>query len=397
MNKRGKTKRFFYYSFFPKNRRGLSAIITTLLVVLLVMVAVGIVWGVIRNIVKGGAEGLGTGTKCLNIDLTATAVDCSTPSACSVTLKRVGSNTEQIGGVKLIFFDKAGNSGVINEPGNVEILAGKKITVDSKLSTPNKIEVTVYLKDDSGNEKLCPQTTSSNIGVGIGGGGDAVCGDGTCDANETCGGTDIAPECNSDCGVCPDAVCGDLTVGGAEECDSGGVANCINTGLPNECTCEVGFIPDPNSNGCIVDNSIICDGVFDGNEQCDGGLGCIAPGEPDECTCQVGYIPTNPSSADCIQITYIDSGTIDNVWPPGSGIYFDDSELPKEDGLYYGKASFFPTVNNTQCFLIIGYSYEPSIYTNAIVELDLFEPLNIATGDDYQIWGSMQECTDALA
>lgn len=28
------------------------------------------------------------------------------------------------------------------------------------------------------------------------------CGDGTCNADETCGDTDIAPECNTDCGIC---------------------------------------------------------------------------------------------------------------------------------------------------------------------------------------------------
>lgn len=34
--------------------------------------------------------------------------------------------------------------------------------------------------------------------------GPVACGDGTCDADETCGDTDISPECNLDCGACPE-------------------------------------------------------------------------------------------------------------------------------------------------------------------------------------------------
>ncbi len=93
------------------------------------------------------------------------------------------------------------------------------------------------------------------------------------------------------------------------------------------------------------------------------------------------------------------SGVIDLVWPPGSGIYFVDSTLTKEDGLYYGYAAYFP-VDNTQCFLILGYSYDLTVYDNAIVELALIEPLLIEGGVDpagsaYEIWESMADCQSA--
>ena len=84
-------------------------------------------------------------------------------------------------------------------------MAGKTITVNSGVTAPNKVEVTVYLEDESGNEHLCDaQTTSSNIGVGTGGddNGGAVCGDGSCNGLEICGDDDVAPACNTDCNVC---------------------------------------------------------------------------------------------------------------------------------------------------------------------------------------------------
>ncbi len=402
------------------NKRGLSAIITTLLVVVLVLVAVGIVWGVINNLLTEGAEGIESSARCLNINVKATSVNCDTASACVVTLTRTGSDDDEIGGVKLVFFEGTDTSGLIDSDdvadlgGNIEKLAGKTITdIDSTLSNPDKIEVTVYL----GEEQLC-STVPSNIGDGTSIGencDDGICDVGECNScpqdcthveccgiegcnvEETCGDDDVEPACNTDCDVCPASVCGDLEVTGDEECDSGGEFNCIDEDLADECTCEPGFIPDPESNGCIVNPAVVCNLVFDEGEQCDGGVGCILPDAPSECTCDTGYIPTVPPSAGCDLITYIDSGTIDNVWPPGIGLYFDAAELPKEEGLYYGKVAFFPIRDPANCYLIVGYSYNPSIYANAIVELDLFEPLTIATDDAYQIWDSMSDCTDALA
>ena len=98
----------------------------------------------------------------------------------------------------------------------------------------------------------------------------------------------------------------------------------------------------------------------------------------------------------CEEITYLDSGTIDNVWPPGSGIYFDDDALPEQDGLYYGAAAYFPDRAPTDCYLIVGYSYDSDVYANAIVEINLLEPLPIAADDAYQIWDSMLDCSSSL-
>jgi len=143
-----------------QNKKGLSAIITTLLVVLLVLVAVGIVWVVVRNVVTSGTEGVELGAKCLNVDVSATAVNCNNPAACVVTLERTGSETDAIAGVKLVFrdSDNTTSSSLIDEPGNVELLVGKIVTVDSTLTAPDSLEVTPYFVDSSGNEQLCSTT-----------------------------------------------------------------------------------------------------------------------------------------------------------------------------------------------------------------------------------------------
>lgn len=365
------------------NKRGLSAIITTLLVVLLVLVAIGIVWGVIRNILQKGAEDVASSTSCLNLDVRATSVNCNNPESCIVKLTRSGAESSLLGGVKLVFYSSTENSGVIDKEdvpalgGNVESLVGKTVTVDSTLDNPIKLEVTAYFLDDSGKEQLCT-TTSIDIGTGTvstggdtggesgeTGGDEGFCGDGTClEGIENC------ENCLSDCGC----NIGESCVGGI--C----VASCGDGDCVGDETCST----------CEADCGSCESEIYCGDESCNGEETCQSC-EAD-CGCEVG---SECVEGICEAMEFATSGTIDAVWPPGSGIYFDDVDLPQVDGLYYGAAVYFPDVDATSCYLIVGYSYDPLVYANAIVELSLNEPLGISGGDTYQIWESVTDCNSA--
>ena len=148
-----------------KNKKGLAAIVTTLLIVLLVLVAVGIVWAVVRNLVTGGAEGIELGAKCLQVDVTAVSADCSIPTACSAVVERTGSNSDEIAGVKVVIKDSSTAEGtaVTDSAGNIETLGTKTISgIDaSALANPDLVEVTVYFEDASGNEQFCSPTSFS--------------------------------------------------------------------------------------------------------------------------------------------------------------------------------------------------------------------------------------------
>ncbi len=151
-----------------QDKRGLSAIITTLLVVLLVLVAVGIVWGVVSGVLRGGAEDLEFSAKCLNIDVRATAVNCvdtdepvdGEMDECIVVLDRTGTEDEAIAGVKLVFRNSTNPSSVIDVEGNIEALVGATPTATGvALTAPDSVEVTAYFVDASGNDKNCATTT----------------------------------------------------------------------------------------------------------------------------------------------------------------------------------------------------------------------------------------------
>ncbi len=159
-NKRQKSRSSLVPRILPNSRKGLSAIVTTLLVILLVLVAVGIVWGVVNSLITGGADTAELAAKCLNIDVSATATTCTAASLgiCSITLERSGTNDDVIGGAKLVFENSTGTrSSVVDFPGDVEKLVGStNSTLNSTIANATKVEITTYFIDASGNEDLCP-------------------------------------------------------------------------------------------------------------------------------------------------------------------------------------------------------------------------------------------------
>jgi len=143
-----------------ENKRGLSAIVATLIIILLVLVAVGIIWVVVRNVIQEGAEQVDISTKCIAVDLRAVSVVpvAGESGNYSVTLRRVAGG-EAIGGVKIVLFNETANSGVLDGfPGLLE-LETETETVVANVTNANKLEFTVYFIDDSGNDALCSQTT----------------------------------------------------------------------------------------------------------------------------------------------------------------------------------------------------------------------------------------------
>ena len=144
------------------NKRGLSAIVTTLIIILLTIVSIGIVWVVVRNVLTGGTEGLDWNAKCLAADVRAIRLNCSaSPAVCTVALKRQGSGADVLGGVKLVFKnDTAGlTSSVLTFTGDVPALVETKTTQATGIASTTKVEVTPFFTDTGGNAKYC--TTAS--------------------------------------------------------------------------------------------------------------------------------------------------------------------------------------------------------------------------------------------
>ena len=142
-----------------KNQKGLSLIVTLLMIILLIFVAIGIFWYVTRNVLEEGTEQFELGSKCLSIDVRATAVTCNL-GVCDVTYTRRAGG-DDIGGIKFIFSDGT-TSTETDISGNLPELETKtEIGIVTGLTTPTSVEIAVYFIDpeDVTVKRLCAQTT----------------------------------------------------------------------------------------------------------------------------------------------------------------------------------------------------------------------------------------------
>ncbi len=179
--------------------------------------------------------------------------------------------------------------------------------------------------------------------------------------------------------------CGDLIVDvDSEECDGG--VNCLG-----DCSCETGHVSDA-SNGCVIDESINCDGVFEEGEQCDGGDLCV------ECACPDGYEAEGvypDGNGGCIQILSLVRGSVEEVWPAGTGMYFASSALPNEENVDY-TGDFVAYTDALVCKTIFNYvTTIDSSYPLAHIAFSSNTNPLIEVGDEFEIWGSQPECEDS--
>jgi len=146
-----------------ENKKALSTVVTTLIILLLVLVSVGIFWGVSGGIINKTASQADLNNKCISANIQATKLTCAgvAPFTCDVTFARAtGQGSDPVEGVKLIFTTATTRSNIVPVSGDVPQLTGKVITGQTTGLTAQAtgVEVTVYFKDSTGKDFICPQT-----------------------------------------------------------------------------------------------------------------------------------------------------------------------------------------------------------------------------------------------
>lgn len=140
-------------------KRGLSAIVTTLMFILLAFVAVGLIWGVVSNIVQRGTEQVDLSSRCLEFSFEVTQTNCVLGvdgDDCVVTIKR-NAGGDAVGGINIILTNASGESNFVHdEPGDMNTLDLKTITItETGISNVNLAEIVPYLEDEFGNAQDC--------------------------------------------------------------------------------------------------------------------------------------------------------------------------------------------------------------------------------------------------
>lgn len=139
------------------NKKGLSAIVATLIIILLAIVAFGIVSVVVKQTVTKGAESIELTTNCLDIEVHATKIlNLTNEGSYNITISRSATG-EPINGVKLILTDDTGDNSKVSNDIIEEIRSfdKKTYTVFNVTFVPVKVQVVPFFFTDAGKTHYC--------------------------------------------------------------------------------------------------------------------------------------------------------------------------------------------------------------------------------------------------
>jgi hypothetical protein len=197
-----------------KNNKGLSQVVTTLIIILLVLVAIGIIWGVVSNLLDKSKITISSSTRCMDLDVKATKIEATTSGSspyddptllcddqdedcaldlggngciagedenCSdateavagsaaykITFKRSTTGGD-ISGVKVVVYNNASENTEVMDSATaigpaatlrLEFIPTTAMTGEAAIT---KIEVTPYFTDDSGTEVICSVTATKEF------------------------------------------------------------------------------------------------------------------------------------------------------------------------------------------------------------------------------------------
>jgi len=229
-----------------QDKRGLSAIVATLIIILLVLVAAGIIWVVVRNIISEGAEGIELGRFTFDLSIKSAYIDGTNVK---VLIRRSPGGGDLIG-VKFIFFNSTDSISVDRKIPLAE-LQERLFSFDSSevgdINALQEVSVAPIYESSSGRETVGEITDTATISSSLPPGSNGDNGDNGGNGGNGDNGEPPAPD------SC-DGVWNQTDIDAGIECDGG--VNCNS-----DCTCSVGFTAD-GVGGCTLNPPINTGTIF---------------------------------------------------------------------------------------------------------------------------------------
>lgn len=143
-----------------KGKKGLSTVVTTLIIILLVLVAVGIIWGVVSNLLKNSTGKIDATTKCLDVDFTVKnviyAANGNTTDYTVTMAKAAGSVNEDL--YLAVTFFTATNSSARKTFDTAFATVGDvktKTFAATGVVNATSMDYTPYFVDETGENQYC--------------------------------------------------------------------------------------------------------------------------------------------------------------------------------------------------------------------------------------------------
>ncbi|MBU2612681.1 MAG: hypothetical protein KKB62_03095 [Nanoarchaeota archaeon] len=422
------------------NKRGLSAVVATIIIVLLVLVAVAVIWGVLNNFIFKGSRSITLGQFGIDMVIESAAINYTSGIAMVKVARNPGVSDEKVIAIIFIVEDHKNSDAFREDVGDFKVY--EKRTFYLNLTTSEILNISdvykisivpIFISSASGIETVGPQMG----GYGFGGNIQINSTTNLCTQNSDCGidywisgsefcngnGTQVLRykkifQCYS--GFCQNTIQAFIveTCLGSEVCYAGQCISeqisCTPENVTQDCGMSgfVGFPycynnPPPEkivqsyrdiscvNNACAESITEQTVELCNGTEVCGGGIGDPECFEPVECAanadCSPGEICDEGS---CVPEEVALSGNVSSPWPPGVNEYFVSPNLPRIPGTinYVGYRIIFPGSDEARCLTVREFVYPNSTQYDSYIRLD-FSQTNISSGDYFEIWQTSYICS----
>lgn len=377
------------------NKKGLSAIVGTLLIILVTIAAVGIVWGVLRGTIQSNTDQIDFAKFTLNLDIVSAQYDSATGAA-SVSVER-SAGAGDIYGLSFVFSNST-DSNVIEKIVTLNQLDKQTFTfAESEISIADLAQVSIApLFLSSSNEPVVGDIadtvkfTSGSVTSPSGSGGDSEtgsdsnCGNNIIESGETCDGSDL----NGQTCLTQGFESGDLSC--APDCSVYNTDSCsalCTSGTPKDCSLQQGVCFGAQQTCTINGDWPGCDYLTYNSSY-----------EETEASCSDGFDNDCDGLVDLEDTTcnLLASGIISSVWPGSAPTYFDSGDLPNTTTeLNDLLAKYVNLTSDTlSCYRISSatHSYNGiSGYNMSNVGLGSVAP-SMVSGDGFSIWKTETSC-----
>jgi len=147
-----------------KSKKGVSGVVTVVILVALVLVAIGVMWGVVSNLLKEESRIVESQSSCLDMNIRPVSASCDGSGNCDVTVRRAAGG-DSLQGLKIVYHNGSDYSGVQTEETSIDELESYTTSsYTTGLTDPILVEVTPYILDSSNKDVICDgQSTDLRI------------------------------------------------------------------------------------------------------------------------------------------------------------------------------------------------------------------------------------------
>ncbi len=138
------------------NKRGLSAVVVTLIMILLGVVVAGVIWVVVQNVIETGTGQVELSTNCLAINMDISSAVCNQDgTSCNTTVERKAGG-DDIGGIRVVY-ENAQESNPVDEDTSLGVNVKSTFEHSPEVANATSVKVIPYFLDESGNKQDCPE------------------------------------------------------------------------------------------------------------------------------------------------------------------------------------------------------------------------------------------------